>query len=311
MGMTTQQAAHTADVMPAVSVIICTRNRANALRSSLDSVGRAIKSAAPIPVQLVVVDNGSTDGTSDVVRSWANEVDVPVTLVFEKRPGLATARNAGVRGAKGEILAFTDDDCQMAETYISLLLEEYARHTGPVIIGGRVDLGDPADLPMTIKTDAEPAEFDGHNVGSFLIGANLTMSRAAWNTVGEMDERFGAGTALKASEETDYLYRAFLAKIPLLYRPQLRVLHFHGRRTQSDVKQLWRDYSIGNGALFAKHFGKPIVRHFRWNCKNALKELLGVTRPAPPLRLSYIAMVRGNMRGFLLYWMQGRGHTRA
>ncbi|MEP7209470.1 MAG: glycosyltransferase family 2 protein [Alphaproteobacteria bacterium] len=292
-----------AETPPRVSVIICTRNRANALRESLESVRVAASSGGPY-AELVVVDNGSTDGTSELVEAWARDVppELPVRLVREPRTGLSIARNTGVAAARGEIILFTDDDCRLEPDYLLKLADVYADQTGPIIIGGRVELGDPRDLPMTIKTSREPATFDGVDVGAFVIGSNLTLSRATWSIVGLMDERFGAGTNFKASEETDYLHRAHLAGIPILYRPDLCVHHFHGRRTIPEVKKLWRNYSIGNGALYAKYFGTPLARQFLWNCKNAVKELFGAAKLDPELGLTYRDMAIGNVDGMIRYW---------
>ena len=289
--------------IPRISVIICTRNRAHALRESLDSVRIAAGDGAP-SVELVVVDNGSTDSTYATVETWAKDLppELPVRLVREPRAGLSIARNTGVANARGDIILFTDDDCRLESDYLKRLGEVYATQSGAVIIGGRVELGDPQDLPMTIKTDRTPAMFDGVDVGSFVIGSNLTLNRTAWTIVGLMDERFGAGGDFKASEETDYLHRAHLAGIPILYRPELCIYHFHGRRTVPEVKKLWRNYSIGNGALYAKYFGTPLVRQFRWNCKNAVKELFGAVKLEPSMGLTYRAMAIGNIDGMLRYW---------
>lgn len=289
---------------PQVSVVICTRNRAASLRETLNSVLTAAKAAPDVTLEVVVVDNGSTDGTAERVREWAANADLNVRIAPEPRVGLANARNTGVEAARGDIIAFTDDDCRPQEDFFTALIKNYAEHDGPVIIGGRVELGDPQDLPMTIKTDKDPATFDGVDPGAFLIGSNLTINRAAWRKVGLMDERLGAGTPLKASEETDYIHRAWLAGIPIHYRPDLCVFHFHGRRSLDDMKKLWAGYSIGNGALFAKYWGTPYTRLLRWNVKNAVKELLGGPKVDATLGLTYRTMVLGNAEGMLRYWTQ-------
>lgn len=289
---------------PRVSIIVCTRNRADSLVETLNSIRTAAIASPDVGIELVVVDNGSTDGTADVVAAWAGKSSTPATrIVPEPRAGLSIARNTGVAAAAGDIILFTDDDCRLAPDYLSRLIGAYADQAGAAIIGGRVELGDDRDLPMSIKTDRTAAIYDGVNPGAFLMGSNLTLNRAAWTRVGLMDERLGAGTPLKASEETDYVHRAHRAGIPILYRPDMCVFHFHGRRTIPEVKKLWRNYSIGNGALFAKYFGTPLVRQFRWNCKNALKELFRATTLDPDIGLTYRAMVIGNVEGMARYWL--------
>ena len=104
--------------IPRISVIICTRNRAHALRESLDSVRIAAGDGAP-SVELVVVDNGSTDSTYATVETWAKDLppELPVRLVREPRAGLSIARNTGVANARGDIILFTDDDCRLESDY--------------------------------------------------------------------------------------------------------------------------------------------------------------------------------------------------
>jgi len=60
--------------------------------------------------------------------------------------------NVALRAAQGEILAFTDDDCRLSKDYVNDLLRHDAGDAEPVLRGGRIELGDPTDLPLTIRT---------------------------------------------------------------------------------------------------------------------------------------------------------------
>ena len=64
--------------------------------------------------ELVVVDNGSSDGTREILNRFAAESTFPVTVVFQSKPGLGRARNAGWGAAPGDIIALIDDDCYVA-----------------------------------------------------------------------------------------------------------------------------------------------------------------------------------------------------
>lgn len=289
---------------PAVSIIICTRNRAAALPRCLDSVQRALDVASRVTAEIVLVDNGSTDETQEVVRRWCEAHSAAVDVVVEQRAGLAIARNAGVARARGQILAFTDDDCELAADYLAGLAEAFARSTRPTMIGGRVELGDPADLPFTIKLDAEPATYppDAHP-GGFLLGCNMAMSREAWDRIGAFDERFGAGAPFKSAEDTDYIYRAHLAGVDVRYEPALVVRHFHGRRSQDELIKLHHGYNVGNGALFAKFALRSprLLKHFYWDLRDAVGELVGGPIFDPALGLTYRGKVKGNLAGAWLF----------
>ena len=135
-----------------LSVIIATRNRAYAIADCLDSVAAAFAYAAPLDAEIVVVDNGSTDDTAGIINAWAASSAVRVHLLFEPKAGLPRAHNRALRAARGEILAFTDDDCRLSKEYVTDLLRHNAGDIGLVLRGGRVELGDPTDLPLTINT---------------------------------------------------------------------------------------------------------------------------------------------------------------
>ena len=92
---------------PFLSVVICTRDRAASLERTLESLVAAAQRMAR-PWELVVVDNGSSDETPQVIASFADRL--PVRGVREDAAGLSNARNAGVKQAQGEYIVWTDDD---------------------------------------------------------------------------------------------------------------------------------------------------------------------------------------------------------
>lgn len=239
--------------LPGVSILICTRNRAAALAPCLDAVAVAMR-ASKAPSELVLVDNGSTDDTKTVAEHWAAQASLPFRLVSEPRPGLSRARNAGLRATTYDVIAMTDDDCRPHPDFVTRVAECFEQDPTPRMIGGRVELGDQADLPITIKTDAAPRRYaSGSRPGGFVMGANLVLHRALVERVGDFDPRFGAGAAFKAAEDSDYILRADLAGFAVEYAPQLVVDHFHGRREITDAVALSRNYYFGDGALYAKH----------------------------------------------------------
>ncbi|MBI1687009.1 glycosyltransferase family 2 protein [Caulobacter hibisci] len=237
-----------------VSVILCTRNRVDALRDALDSLAAAIQASGNVSAEIVLVDSASTDATPDLLRSWAESQSFPVVAIRCLLPGLARARNAGLSQSRGAIIAMTDDDCVVAADYLDKIKAAFASESGPAIIGGRINLGDTRDLPITIKPDPEPKVFDKMRMPSgFIMGANLSFNRRVIKELGEFDVRFGAGARFVSAEDSDLLVRARIKGIRVRYAPEIVVSHFHGRRQLSDAQKLNAGYSFGDGALFAKH----------------------------------------------------------
>lgn len=285
---------------PLASFIVCTRNRAGALDACIKSIEAACRCHAAVTSELVVVDNASTDDTARRLIQIAARSTIPMTVVTERRPGLAAARNAGMERSCGRILIFVDDDCEIDQHYLKNLEQHYATGERRTIRGGRVELGCPRDLPFTIKRSPTPARFtpDIHP-GGFILGCNMTMHREVAFQVGYFDERLGAGSPLQSAEDTDYLVRAFQLGIPIEYVPDMAVLHYHGRSTRAAIERLHRNYSLGNGALCLKHLltAPWLLRHFCWTIRSACRELLGGPRFDPEVSLSHWPIVFMNLLG--------------
>lgn len=296
-----------------LSVIIATRNRAAHLTSCLDSIVTAFANAAPIDGEIVVVDNGSTDKTAAIVQAWARASSVPLQLLSEPITGVSRAHNRGVRAARGDLLAFTDDDCRLSKDYVTDLLRHDAVDDGPVLRGGRVELGDPTDLPLTIKTGATRKQWSrltnsamSENVADSLAGCNLTMRRSTYEQLGPFDERFGPGSIIGSGADVEYVYRAYLANITIEHVPDMMVFHHHGRKTASTGYKLMRGYMIGNGALCAKYlFDLPVLcSPFYWDIKNAFKELLSGTNSfLPAIGFSHRDKVKWRVFGAMKYFL--------
>jgi GT2 family glycosyltransferase len=302
-----------------LSVIVATRNRAHAITECLDSIAASLANAAPLDAEIVVVDNGSQDATSRIVERWATGCAFPVRLVVEPRAGLSVARNRALRTAQGELLVFTDDDCRLSKEYVNDLLRHDAADTEPVLRGGRVELGDDTDLPITIRTTTtrqrlnrrtNPATHDC--IVGQINGCNMTMRRALVEKLGPFDERFGVGSSIESGEDSDYLFRAYLAGFTLEYVPDMTVFHYHGRKQKPVGYKLYRAYSIGTGAIYAKYFFKQpnLCLPFCWDIKKSIKEIVsGTNLFYPVIGFSFKHKVAYAVLGAVRYLLISQ-HTR-
>ncbi|HEY9516314.1 MAG TPA: glycosyltransferase family A protein [Gemmatimonadaceae bacterium] len=262
----------------AVSVIVCTRNRCEKLINTLEAMTR-LAIPPELAWELVVVDNGSTDGTADLLARY--EPRLPLRHIVELEPGLSSARNAGLRAAHGLIIAFTDDDCIPAAGWLATLHEEFARSTGLAGLGGRVELYDPADYPITIRTSRQrEALAFAHQLPALMAGCNMAFRRATFDVVGRFDTALGAGTRVGSAEDTDFLYRALLHGLEIEYIPRVVVQHDHGRRTRDAVRRLRHCYARGRGALLFKYLLRAdrgmvacIYADALWNTREIAKDL--------------------------------------
>ena len=242
-----------------VSLIICTRNRCEQLKRCLASVSRI---SFERRWELIVVDNGSADDTSGIIQAFSKTASVPVTHVFETAPGLANARNAGLKHARGIILAFTDDDCYPETDFLSQL---WSAFEDPAVgyITGRITLHDPTDYPVTVNESGTLRTFPQYSfldVGA-VMGANMAFRREVIDNIGGFDPLFGAGSLLESAEDLDAASCASAAGWVGQYRPDVVVRHHHGRKA-TDLSALLKSYDIGRGAYYMKLLLKG--RRFIW-----------------------------------------------
>jgi GT2 family glycosyltransferase len=296
-----------------LSIIVSTHNRAHAIRGCLDSIAAALASAAPVEAEIVIVDNGSTDDTQQVIKAWTANCSFPVQLLCGPKPsrGLSHAHNRAFRAARGDLLAFTDDDCRLSKDYVTQLLSHDADDTDLVLRGGRIELGDPTDLPLTINTTPtltrwRLSENSARRQSFFgkVNGCNMTMRRALMERIGPFDESFGPGARISAGGDTDYLFRAYLAGATIEYVPDMTVLHYHGRKTRSAGFKLFAGYMAANGALYVRYLfkGPELCRPLYWDIKSAVKELLtGSNLFHPDVGFSYKHKLAYSVAGAFKY----------
>ena len=236
---------------PRVSLIICTRNRAAQLPECLAKLAQL--ESPPGGWELVLVDNGSSDGTRELIESFARSTPATVKYVLAPVPGLARARNAGLDAARGGILAFTDDDCYPSADYLKALVDIFDEF-GPGFVGGRVLLYDPKDAPVAIKELMRPLDIPPHCYlkPGIIHGANMAVSRDVVDAIGGFDPHLGAGTRCVAGEDIDYLARAAWAGWRGRYDPRLVVAHHHGRQPGAAADAHKRGYDVGRGAYYIK-----------------------------------------------------------
>lgn len=105
-----------------VSVVICTRNRPEAIRDCLASLSL---STAP-PLEIIVVDQSDDGLTAQVVREYSAAMPVPLRHLRMDTVGHSRARNFGIQASRGQVVAFTDDDCTVSPAWIESLSREFS-----------------------------------------------------------------------------------------------------------------------------------------------------------------------------------------
>lgn len=216
-----------------VSVAIQTYNRSGMLAQTLESL-RQLRPPVAADYEVLVVDNNSKDDTPEVIRRYADELAPRLRSVFEPRQGLSHARNRALAEAKGDIVAFTDDDVCVDPGWLQALCDAFAKYSASVV-GGRSYLiyptpeGRPSWLPAERETlysrlDHGPEVCVG--IDKDLFGLNFSVLKRAAIEAGGFDVTFGRrGTNLACGEEEDLLNRIRQAGGIVVYEPGAVVGH--------------------------------------------------------------------------------------
>lgn len=252
-----------------ISVIISTLNRAGLLARAFQSlIGQK---GGSTPTEILVVDNGSTDETTAVVTTAAETAPLPIRYLYEPRTGLSWARNTGIAAARGEVVAFIDDDAWAEPEWLSELWAIHSSDPAIACVGGKIVLDWP-DRPRPIwlrpsfwgylgayDLGAERRDLGPRDLLPF--GGNISFKRLALEALGGFRTELGRrGSQLGAGEEGELCLRLLRAGHRVIYTPDAVVHHLVlPHRLEPDfLRRLARDSGITD-AIEARARGKPRV----------------------------------------------------
>jgi glucosyl-dolichyl phosphate glucuronosyltransferase len=210
-------------VKTTISIVICTRDRANSLAATLDSI-QSVGIPNDFEVELLVVDNGSVDRTRLVVEEYRHSV-LPASYIYEPRRGKGYAYNSAGALAKGNILLFTDDDVRVPRDWVEGMCRPITRGAAYAVQGG-VRIAPHLErrwLRGSLRTWVAAVE-DPQNAPEGLVGANMAFLREAFEITGGFDHRLGPGAA-GFFDDTVFGWALKAAGKRLAYRPEIAVEH--------------------------------------------------------------------------------------
>ncbi len=229
------------DAAVRASVVVCTRDHGAILGETLRAVARQ---SAAFAWELVVVDNGSRDGSLELARELTRELGPRARVVEERVAGLSVARNAGVRAATGERILFLDDDAQPYPGWLEALaraLDEPGVSAAggpiePVFVGPRPTWLEDRYLPYLSAWDRGAEAHDLH-YNELPRGTNMAFRREAFARCGEFSRHLGRrGRSLRSCEETEFGLRLERAGARVRYVPAAGVWH---RVETSRLTEAW------------------------------------------------------------------------
>jgi glycosyltransferase involved in cell wall biosynthesis len=245
--------------LPLVTVAICTKDRPDGVERLLRSLS-ARATASPdgdARLEIVVVDNAPSDERTRELTERRPEV----RYIREPRPGLDFARNRALLEARGELLAFLDDDVIVDRHWATALVEAWADNPDAACFTGQV-------LPLELETEAQilfearggfRRGFDRVRYGQVLAGnrlypgragifgtgANMTFRTHIVRSLGGFDEALDTGAPLPGGGDLDMFYRIIRSGHVLVYEPRFLVFHQHRREMDALRRQYTRSWGYG------------------------------------------------------------------
>jgi glycosyltransferase involved in cell wall biosynthesis len=224
----------------------------------------------PARWELVVIDNGSTDATRDVVESFRDRF-AALRIVTEPRPGIGPARNRALHEAAGGILLICDADDVVQPGWLTAMVRACASYS---MVGGRCVaalISDPMAVAWRSELPADrlPVALDSH---PFVPGGNCAVQVAAARAIGGWDETFAGG-----ADDVDFSWRLVQAGHTLGFAPDAVLAYRYRAGLRALIRQFYR-YGVTEVPLHRRHqdWGLP-----RYRLRDLAARWIALVRAAP------------------------------
>lgn len=236
---------------PDIAVVVCTYNRAEMLGRALESLVRQ-ETNGEFRFEIVVVDDGSTDGTQVILQKTAKDSQVPIRCIRGEGRGIAAARNTGVAATSGEWLAFFDDD-QVAEPNWLKELHALALKTRSQCVGGA------RPLLLTVQELSRLSPICRAILGEIGQGneptkcprkqypctGNMLLRRSVFDKVGQFDESLTRG-----GEDIEFAARLRRAGLEAWFTPKAVVYHQVPASRLKESYHFWTALRVGDNFAY-------------------------------------------------------------
>jgi len=214
-----------------VSVVIPTYNRLEFLKQAIDSL---LNQSHP-PDEIIVVDDGSSDGTKEYLKKISKKYKIIKYYYFTKNCGPSKARNLGIKNATGDIICFFDDDQIAHKNWIKEIVKTFKENRDIGGVGGKLIELEPNNMvEKYLKLNFNI----NYSRDLPYLGGNIAFLRHVLLKVGGFDDR------LKTGEDVDLSFRIYLRNYKIIYNDNMIVYH---KSLCNFVKLIRKGYNLGIG----------------------------------------------------------------
>lgn len=254
------------------SVIICTHNRASSLARTLLAVLK--QDLDPSDMEVIVVDNASTDGTNATVRTVSRNAPFPVRYLLEPTLGLSYARNAGLHQAQGQVVIFTDDDAIPRKNWARNIMRAYHNPRVSSAGGDTNPIWPEPEPPVWLHpsligylglTLYPHSSYRELHYPLYPYGVNISFRRKIAIRLGGFSTDLGRqGRYLLSGEETELCYRIEKAGGKIVYVPDAVVDHVIAQERLAKSWFRTRAFCQGLSKARVEHtFSSPVSMIYR------------------------------------------------
>jgi GT2 family glycosyltransferase len=247
--------------MPDLSILIINWNTHDLLANCLEAIQQ---NQEGLDVEVIVVDNASTDGSQEMVQNHFPEVKL---LKNQENLGFASANNQGLRKCFGRYIMLLNSDTLIQPGALPAMVSFMDLHLNVGIAGAELLNGDGSLQPSWAKFPSVLSEVLGENFRArqqfetqdsslaydvdWVGGACLLIRRSTMEQVGALDERF-----FMYSEELDWCYRTKQLGWKICYLPGAQVVHLSGQSSRRDSQRMKAELYKSKLLFFCKHYGR-------------------------------------------------------
>jgi glycosyltransferase involved in cell wall biosynthesis len=254
-----------------ISIVLPTCDREYCLPQTIAAILDLNSPASALSHEVLIVDNNPSEATRSAFDLFVPTAPCPLRYIPEPRRGVSFARNTGVREARGEYIAFVDDDCTVDPDWLRNIMSAFDRHACDIVQGKVLLSFEDSHVPEWIdQTDL--ANFALYDCGdeaipaTTIMGGNVCIRRSVFEEHGLFDVRLGGGAA-GSGEDLEFFQRIRDKDVKILYVPDVVVHHRIVAERLTEEALLDRYYRIGySRALLqnGRHNGNLRSLYLQW-----------------------------------------------
>ena len=240
--------------------------------STIESVLKSALKLSPAPSEIIVVNDGSSDGTKKILESYKNQINI---VNNPSNMGLAYTRNVGISKAKNEDVASLDADVEVANDWLKDLMEIKSKF-GSAICGGKLreKYKDRSMYDLWRHVHATQNSFGEKDLGDLkrpLAGSNTLLSKSAWERVGGYDNQYKTN-----GEDATFCQKLLRSNYKISYSSKALCYHLRTDNLKSLADSSRRGYIYGAGLKkpTVMRFVQRTIRHFKGFVINSMNDLM-------------------------------------